>query len=282
MISRQKEINDLLSDFGTSFSIIDAKANFRGREPNTEFAIAIGSRKVPVGEVLDTEPCFKTVLSTGDKTTLALAFFLTQVRSDPDLDKSIIVFDDPFHSQDMHRQFETTSYIRALSKLARQTIVFSHDPRFLQMIEKDANDSKTRTYQLLCTDDGSGAIAVWSSTDELKSLYVQQSEIIREYAIHGNLLPSITYNTVHQAIRPFLEDYLKLRFPSRFAPLDQIHTMATVIEMAGEDDPMYEFVSDLLALNEYTRVNMHGGGQVADPNALRAQAKKVVKIVGSY
>lgn len=282
MVSRQKAINDLLANFGTSFRIIDAKANFRGREPNTEYAISIGSAKVPAGEVSNTEPSFKTVLSTGDKTTLALAFFITQVKADPNLENSVVVFDDPFHSQDMHRQFETTSQIRAISGKTRQTIVLSHDPRFLQMIEKDADHTKTRTFQLLCTDQGDGTICLWSSANELKTLYVRQSEMIREYASHGNLLAGHSYNDVHQAIRPFLEDYIKARFPGRFSMQDQIFSMTEAIKAAGRDDPMFDSVEELFSLNEYTRGNMHGGAQASDPDALRAQAKKVVRIVGRY
>src|SRR5579864_2331708 len=36
MKARQTEINDLLESFGANFSIVDAKANFKGRIPNTD------------------------------------------------------------------------------------------------------------------------------------------------------------------------------------------------------------------------------------------------------
>lgn len=282
MKTRQKQINGLLSAFGANFSITNAKANFKGRDPNTEYAISIGQSTLPVGDKSDTAPSFKTVLSAGDKTTLALAFFITQVRTDPKLSDAIVVFDDPFNSQDMHRQFETTSQVRAIVSKACQTIVLSHDPRFLNMIEKDADGATTRTFQLMCTDSGEGTISPWSSANELKTLYVRQAEMIREFASQGSLLKGVTLEAIVQAIRPFLEDYIKARFPGRFIANEQIVAMTDAIKLVGPDDPLFDSVDDLLALNEYTRVNMHGGGQVPDPVALRAQTKKIVALVGKY
>ena len=282
MTERQDEINDLLSAFGANFKIADAKANFKGREPNTDYAISIGSSTLVVGDRSETEPSFKTVLSAGDKTTLALAFFLTQLRAEPELGRAVVAFDDPFNSQDMNRQFETTSQVRAIAKLACQTFVFSHDPRFLQMIEKDADASKIRTFQLMCTDKGEGSISSWSSAAELKSLYVRQAEMIREFATQGTPLKDETPQSTLQAIRPFLEDYIKARFPGRFADHELLVPMIEAIRQAGSDDPLHGSVDELLALNEYTRRNMHGGGQSPDPVGLRAQARKVVQLVGSY
>lgn len=281
--ARQAAINALLQSFGTDFKIDDAKANFVGREPNTEYAIAIGQSKVTAGEKSESEPSFKTVLSSGDKVTLALAFFITQVRSDKDIGNSVVIFDDPFNSQDMGRQWETTSQIRAIAEIAGQVIVLSHDPRFLSMIEKDAR-GELATYQIQCVaKTGEGGIHSWSSAEELKALYVRRAEIIREYANHGQLLPQQNEVSVQQALRPFLEDYLRARFPARFPnELTMLGDMTDEIEAAGVADPMFPHVADLRALNEYSRGGMHGGAQVPDPTALRAQCVRVLDIVGNY
>lgn len=282
MAARQNAVNVLLSDFGASFRIVDTKTNFVGREPNTEFGIEIGAHKIKAGDKSDTEPSFKTVLSAGDKTTLALAFFIAQIEADPDINSSIVVFDDPFNSQDLDRQFQTTSHIRSICGKAGQTIVLSHDPRFLHLIERNADNDITRTFQLQCSDSGEGVLRGWFSADELKSLYVQQSEMIREYANHQNVLKEHTVNSIQQAIRPFMEDYLRLRFPGRFPVQAQIFEMANTIKEAGIGDPLAAFVDDLFALNEYTRPNMHGGGDSPLPGELRAHCRMVVSIIGSY
>jgi wobble nucleotide-excising tRNase len=280
--SRQSEINQLLEDFGANFSIADTKANFKGREPNTEYCIALGTGKIKAGDRSDSEPSFKTVLSAGDKTTLALAFFISQIKADPKLADAVVVFDDPFSSQDLSRQFGTTSHIRAIAETAAQTLVFSHDPRFLQKIEKDADQSVTSTYQILCNDDGNGSIMSLSLDDELKELYVRQSEAIREYAGRQKLLTGFTDVSLIQALRPFLEDYIRARYPGRFQTTDMLSPMTEAIEVAGTDDAMFSIVSDLRAINEYTRPNHHGGATIADPTELRTQCKKVIRIIGNF
>lgn len=282
MAARQRQINELLGDFGASFEIVDAKANFKGREPNTDYAISIGGHKIEVGEKSDDAPSFKTALSAGDKSTLALALFITQIRADPGIANAVVVFDDPFSSQDMARQAETAGQIRAIGGLSRQTIVLSHDPRFLHQIKKDVRDLQVRTFQLQCDDTGVGRLSPWSANDELKPLYLRQFEMIRSYARDGVLLPDATVSSVKQAMRPFLEDYLKLRFPGRFVDGEQISAMAKAIKDAGVNDPLHSSADALIALNEYTRPNMHGGADNPNPDELRAQAKKLLRVVTSY
>ena len=243
--------------------------------------MAIGPHTVAVGERSETAPGFDTVLSSGDKFTLALAFFLVQVRSDSSIGQSTIVLDDPFNSQDINRQWETTSQIRTLSQEAAQVIVLSHDPRFLALIEKNTRQPIV-TFQILCDDKGIGEIRQWSSEEELKEIYVRQAERIREYSSNGNLLPNSSVESLAKDLRPFLETYLRARFPGRFGPLVMLDVMAMDIETAGNSDPLFQSVASLRAINEFGRDNMHGGATMPDPASLRAQCSRVVKIVGSY
>lgn len=279
--SRQKQINELLELFGANFKIVQTKASFVGREASTEFSIEIGGHTVKAGDYSEDEPSFHTVLSGGDKLTLALALFITQVRADPELSKARILFDDPFSSQDMQRQWETTSQIRALAKVARQVIVLSHDPRFLALIEKNSQ-SGAATFQLMCDDAGNGSIRQWSAEEELKEIYVRQAERIREYASSGILLPGTTEESLVKDLRPFVEGYIRARFPARFDTLVMLDEMTNQIESAGPDDPLYKDVSSLRAINEFARDSMHAGAQLPDPVQLRAQCKRVVSIMGAY
>jgi wobble nucleotide-excising tRNase len=277
---REGDINDLLEVFGATFRIADTKASFVGREASTDFSISIKGHSVKAGNSTKAEPGFDTVLSSSDKFTLALAFFLTQVRSDPKLAEARIIMDDPFSSQDMDRQWETTSQIRALAKEACQVIVLSHDPRFLALIEKNAPSAVT--FQMQCDDEGGGAIRNWSSEAELKELYVRQSERIREYATKQVLLPDVTIEALAKDLRPFAENFIKARFPGRFGPLEMLDAMIDQIEAAGNGDPMFKNVANLRAINEYNRDNMHGGAAHPQPTELQSQCKRIVRIVGNY
>lgn len=278
--TRQNGINDLLEAFGASFRIVNTKASFIGREASTEFSVSIGSHTVKAGEHSPDTPSFTTVLSSGDKFTLALAFFIAQVRADPNLANAKIVLDDPFNSQDMQRQWETTSQIRSLAATACQVIVLSHDPRFLALIEK--NSSSSKSYQLTCDDEGEGSLSIWSSEDELKDIYIRQAQRIREFATKGQFLKDSNAESLIKDLRPFLEDFIRTRYPGRFAQRMMLDGMASEIEAAGPSDPLYRNVPSFRALNEYSRDNMHGGASVPDPGQLRAQCVRVHKIIGPY
>lgn len=278
---KQKLINELLECFGARFQVSQTKTNFIGREANVHFCISIGDHHVDAGERQEDKPCFDTVLSAGDKLTLAFTFFLLQVRESATFADSTIILDDPFSSQDLDRQWETTSQIRALARDACQVIVLSHDPRFLALIEKNSR-GQCSSFQLTCTEEGRGAISIWNSTDELKDLYVRQAERIREFARCGQFLQDVTADSLVKDLRPFLEDYMRARFPGRFAALVMLDEMTNQVEAAGHSDPLYDRVSDLRALNEFTRDSMHGGAAVPNPVALRAQCKRVASLIGAY
>lgn len=84
---------------------------------------------------------------------------------------------------------------------------------------------------------------------------------VRSSAIAGRTsrLGNATLSSVKQATRPFLEDFLKLRFPARFVNGEQISEIQKAIKDAGVDDPLYSSAEALIALDEFSRPNMHGG-----------------------
>lgn len=224
------------------------------------------------------------MLSTADKNTLALAFFISVVNSTANIGDTIVVFDDPFNSQDVFRRFETGSQIRAIAKNARQVIVMmSHDAEFLHLIEKDTPETiALGSFQLTCDDAGAGTVATWSASEELKELYVRQIEQLSEYANRGVLLKDVTLMGIVQAMRPFCESYLRARYPARFAEKQMLSSMVDEIEAAGQSDGMFATVGDLRAINEYTRPEHHGGAQMPEKGELRAMAQRIIRMIGSY
>ena len=89
----------------------------------------LGDDKTPLNQ-----PSFRNTLSSGDRSTLALAFFLAQLKHDSGNASRIVVFDDPFNSQDSFRKDHTVRKIRDCGETCTQVIVFSHDLHFLKRI----------------------------------------------------------------------------------------------------------------------------------------------------
>ncbi|UOK71562.1 AAA family ATPase [Ancylobacter polymorphus] len=276
-------INELLEAFGANFRLCQTKASYVGRDPNTEYCIDVNGHVLKAGESgAASKPSFRTVLSAGDKSSLALALFVTQVKQRADLGDCIVVFDDPFNSQDTARQFETASQIRLIAAHARQVVVLSHDPRFLHLIEKDKGTLVVTQHQIVAESDWVASLKIWNVEDEVKADYVRRAERIRAYASTGVHLTGCNGPLLASDIRIFVEEYIDLRFPGRFAPRTLLGAMVDAIDAAGPNDDLHIHRNDLRALNEFSRPEHHRGTTSPDPTQLRAQCKKVVKIIGMY
>jgi wobble nucleotide-excising tRNase len=276
-------INEMLEAFGTNFRLCQTKASYVGRDPNTEYCIDVNGHLLKVGESgSSNKPSFRTVLSAGDKSSLALALFVTQVKQRADLADCIIVLDDPFSSQDTARQFETASQIRLIASQARQVIVLSHDPRFLHLIEKDKAALPVTQHQIVAESDWVANLRTWNVEEEVKADYVRRAERIRHFASTGAHLTGCSGPLLAGDIRVFVEEYIDLRFPGRFAARTLLGAMVDDIDAAGSNDHLWAYRVELRALNEFSRPDHHRGTTPPDPDQLRAQCRKVVKIIGAY
>lgn len=137
VIGKYREtVNKLLERFGAKFTLAKVKMEYTGRTPRTAFTFEIRGKEIdPGGENTPAgTPCFRNTLSSGDRNTLALAFFIAQLKNRADLANLIVVFDDPFTSLDSFRQNWTCNTIRGLASEAKQVIVLSHSLHFLRML----------------------------------------------------------------------------------------------------------------------------------------------------
>lgn len=102
----QKRMNELLVTLGADFTIVDltGKTDDRANEAYSDFGFLILEKKIPLTSRRDDLPSFKSTLSEGDKGTLSFAFFMAALEKMPELDKQIVIFDDPLSSLDENRR----------------------------------------------------------------------------------------------------------------------------------------------------------------------------------
>ncbi|MBM4029684.1 MAG: hypothetical protein FJ280_30440, partial [Planctomycetes bacterium] len=132
----EQTINRLLDDFHAGFRVTGTRHGYPGGVASSSYQILINDTAVDLGDErtpLD-RPSFRNTLSSGDKSTLALAFFLAQLDHGPDKAAKMVVFDDPFSSQDSFRKNCTVQKIKKCGEACTQVIVLSHDDRFLKLI----------------------------------------------------------------------------------------------------------------------------------------------------
>ena len=131
-----QSINRYLARINAGFRITTPAHTYRGGTPSTSYQIVINNNAVDLGNAatpLD-RPSFKNTLSAGDRTTLALAFFLAQLEQDSNRDSKVVVFDDPFNSQDSFRRNNTVHQIQRCAQTCAQVVLLSHEPSFLKLL----------------------------------------------------------------------------------------------------------------------------------------------------
>ena len=159
------------------------------------------------------EPSFRSTLSSGDRNTLALAFFFASLHQDPDVGNKVVVIDDPISSLDDHRALTTVQEIRRLAERAGQLIVLSHDKRFLCRVWTGA-DSGMRVPMEIARCNAGSTLRAWNVTDDSITERDRRDSQLRDYVANGAGDP----RDVARSIRPHLEAFLRVVRPEHFRP----------------------------------------------------------------
>jgi wobble nucleotide-excising tRNase len=138
-------INIYLRRFNAGFRIGTVTAVNTRSGSTCTYNVVINDQPVPISGAIPPTgaPSFRNTLSSGDRNTLALAFFFASLDNDRALANRIVVIDDPITSLDEHRSLTTVQEMRHLAERTAQVIVLSHDKPFLCRIW-DGTDSDQR------------------------------------------------------------------------------------------------------------------------------------------
>lgn len=251
-------INRYLKRFGADFRITESQDSFIGGTPSISYCLEINDERVPVGEDEDGQPgpCFRNTLSSGDRSTLAFAFFLARLDLDPDLEEKVVVLDDPIASLDCFRKTATCQTIKRLATLSEQVIVLSHDPFFLRDIWDSSPKDSVCALRLARGRVGS-KIAPWDICDETRTSFERSYVVLSDY-LRGDYDGDLS--DVASRIRLVLEGHLRHRVPSAFSPDDSLGMMIGKIRECGGDSPEHQLKlleDDLAELNEYALLFHH-------------------------
>lgn len=155
-------INKILSVLGADFQICDFKPlkNLVGQSERVFELEFYKAHKIFISETTTNRPRFKNTLSESDKRLLAFSFFYSLLLHDKNLDKKIVVFDDPFSSFDTNRRTKTVELLsnpylitiegERIDKKFAQLIILTHESEFYKWIFKKLDNPKA----LKIVDDG--------------------------------------------------------------------------------------------------------------------------------
>jgi wobble nucleotide-excising tRNase len=224
---------------------------------------------------ISTEPnqpfAAKDVLSEGDKSTIALAFFLSKLDVENDKANKVLIFDDPLSSFDAKRRRKTINLLAALSRDSKQLVVLSHDKKFLFDLHRLARSVTKKGLKI--TFDST----IPSSKFEFLDI---ERMLQNEYFICLNKIKEFIQNgtdgqkeELRREIRIALENYIIFQFYGHFngdvpATFPRIIERLTALVAAGtlsfRDANSQQVLDDLRELDAISWDSHHGDGDIFD------------------
>ena len=210
----QVSVNRYLRVFGAGFQLDSVTSTATRAGSACTYNVLINSRPVAITSATqDGVPSFRNTLSSGDRNTLALAFFFASMDQEPDLANLVIVIDDPISSLDDHRSLTTVQEVRRLAEQAGQVILLSHDKRFLCRVWEGA-DRTTRTALELARSGGGSTLRTWSVDEDSLTEHDRRHASLREFITNA----SGAQREIARSIRHHLEGFLRVAHPEHFPP----------------------------------------------------------------
>lgn len=281
----ERRINEYLTAFNAGFSITETKHAFPGGIAASSYQLVINNTAVDVGDSKTpaNRPSFKNTLSAGDRTTLALAFFFAHLERDPGLAAKVVVFDDPFSSQDAFRRRQTVHEIVKIAGRCAQIIVLSHDPTFLRQVW-DKAPAADRVSLTLADHRAQGSKLLPIDLDmACRGRTVTDIDDLQTYLTTGAgaLLDII------RKMRVVLEAYCRTTYPNYFLVTDWLGDVVRKIREGGDEHPAHDLYDELDQINDYTSQYHHGEDKddatpdQIDPTELTGFARRTLRVVNA-
>lgn len=270
-------INALLDRFQVGFRLVSGGVNFRGGQPAGELAVEILGTRVsttPEDAKNPALPSLANTLSGGDRSALGLAFFVAVAERDPDVSNTILVFDDPFHSQDRSRRRRTIECVHRLAVASRQCFILSHELDFAREAARLAG-VQVNTFTLDPMNDHSLLEA--TSLPPLPGRayeqdYAKLTAFLRNPSEYANQLKEVA-----RCIRQSLEGYMRTKFPESWGEKDWIGNMIEKIRDAQPGDVLHHakhLEADLTEVNDWGKRYYHGETDGSDAGSVNATELK--------
>lgn len=233
----------------------------RARESKVGYRLTIDGYDVSFDptQPMSTQSC----LSEGDKSTIALAFFLAKLDIDPNLADKVIVFDDPLSSFDKNRRMYTIQLLSDLRTRVKQLIVLSHDEFFIAALEKNIHKRDKKLLRITvdpATD--SSRIEELDIALLTEAEYFKHMRALNDFQANPNIAEK---DRVLGIIRNVLETALKFRFYNQIPapgtkPFGELITELNSSGVAFRDSNRTDVISTLNLLNGASLKPHHGDG----------------------
>jgi len=228
----EKETNSYLKQLRANFGIggFSGKTDKTSTEAYVDFCIVIRKQDVALRSRARTpQPQFSNTLSSGDRNTLSLAFFLAWLDRQPNLDELIVIFDDPLTSMDDNRRLGTAQVLGKVSKKVKQLIVLTHKEDFLFQLDDELTSLLGLSIKF---DEKNGSeITSYDIKYARKDKHYQRIDDMQRY-LEEDFRPSV--QEMQENIRKVIEKVLKVKY---YPDLEGFQTLKPMLDyLAKETD----------------------------------------------
>jgi wobble nucleotide-excising tRNase len=278
----QDGINHYLEYFGCDIRIESVEPTFPSGRASVQYTLKAHGHEIELG-LSAAEPCFETVLSEGDKNTLALSFLFARLKDQSDLTKRVVVLDDPVNSLGSSRRTLIEGVVRDLRVRGAQVVILTHDERLAAMMWRDKKLKNIVPLQIERTKTGSQLLP-WDVDRATQSEYVKHYLTLHDFLEHGG-----DHGAAAACIRPYLEQRLRYLFPGPpFETRDTLGQMIAKIRDSDKGSRLYALranVSDLESINDASLPGHHATDDVPGmdpltPEGVRIFAQKALNVLG--
>lgn len=276
----QESVNGYLEAFGCEARVEIARGNFSG-VPQSKLQICVSGGAIEVGrEPTGNQPSLKTLLSAGDRSALALAFFLADLDGDERIADRIVVFDDPFTSQDSSRRACTIENINRIFGLAAQVVVTSHDRAFVADLCRRFEPATRNVLELVRPSSNQHQLQQLDEDELLRTDYMKRVRRAHEFVTTG------TGNSsgVYADLRLIAEEYCRNSQPHVFRHDEMLGSMCATIENEGASNPLFAKLNELVEIKNYANPAHHSGRTSSlenDATQVRAYTQRLLRLIGA-
>jgi wobble nucleotide-excising tRNase len=212
--AHETAINAYLRKFNAGFSLGSVSSMNTRSGSSCTYNVVINNIPVALTAGAGGGPAFRNTLSSGDRNTLALAFFFASLDRDAQLAQKVVVIDDPMTSLDEHRSLTTIQEMRRLVARVSQLIVLSHSKSFLCALWESA-DTNTRTAIKISRDGSGSTLSTWDVRQDSITEHDKRHAKVTAYLQAANAADE---REVAAALRPILESFMRVAYPEHFPP----------------------------------------------------------------
>ncbi len=230
-------------------------------------------------------PTIKYSLSEGDKSAIALAFFLAKVYMSPRIDEKIIVFDDPISSFDHSRRNSTINQLLKLASKAKQLIVLTHDIYFARDIANRLHRNQTKNLKIIKTPTSSRIVEHDIDSETLSGVF-KDIFVLKNY-IENGVCTELEKREVIRCIRPIIEGIIRIKFFTVVLPTEWLGDVIGKTRTSSECDPLYRLkplLEDLIEINDYSKSFHHSDptnpwGDIINDEELRIYVSRTLDLI---